>query len=518
MPDSNRPVPRTTPTDRHIDSGMLRGRRDGDVVTWQAIPYAAPPVGEFRFRAPQPVTPWLGVRDATRFRYAALSHPLSSPLGATRRQPQSEDCLTLNVCAPAEPGATPRPVLVFIHGGGYFEGSSGWPIYDPKPLVRRGDVVLVTINYRLNGLGFVDFSAYSTPERQFESNLGLRDQIAALRWVRDNIAAFGGDPNAVTIFGESAGGCSVTTLVATPAAAGLFHRAIAQSAPVDLVHTQAFAAEVAERCLANLGATKDTAAAVLSSATGRAISTAALKLMLPMMRQLPGRIIFAPVVDGDLLPETPLSALTAGRAARVPLILGTNRDELRLHGRFAPVLPGTVARIDRMFAGTNFAARDTVLAGYPGLPGTATALQCGTDLFFLRPTLAAAQAHAAHAPTYVYRFDYASPLLRTLGIGAFHGLDLFPVFGITGKWGARILTAGGAAAATRLTAAMQGHWLAFAGTGAPLPDWPAYDTETRSTLIFDDPVRVVEDLDPEVRVALGAYPGPYVEMATTEAV
>lgn len=188
------------------ESGVVRGRRLRDADLWRAIPYAAPPVGSLRFRAPQPVPAWTDVFDATRFGHAAHSHRLSSPLGLLKRQRQHEDCLTLNVCAPADRGAPPRPVLVFIHGGGFFEDTAALPVHDPKPLVRKFGVVVVGINYRLGGLGFVDFSQYS-PE--FESNLGLRDQVAALTWVSRNIAAFGGDPDNITVWGQSAGASAV---------------------------------------------------------------------------------------------------------------------------------------------------------------------------------------------------------------------------------------------------------------------------------------------------------------------
>ncbi|MFC9998617.1 carboxylesterase/lipase family protein [Nocardia sp. NPDC127526] len=489
-----------------VESGRLRGRRDGDVLTWHAVPYAAPPVGELRLRAPRPPRPWPGVRDATTFRYAALSHPFSAPRGLARRQPQSEDCLTVNVCAPVDHSDAPRPVMVFFHGGGWFEGSSGWPLYDPRPLVRRGGVVLVTVNYRLNGLGFVDFSGYSTPQRTFETNVGLRDQLAALRWVRSNIAAFGGDPDNVTIFGESAGAGSVTTMLSMPAAAGLFHRAIAQSAPVDAALSPAFAAEIAERCVRNLGATAKTAAAVLDTVSGRAISAAALKLLIPLMREVPSRMIFGPVIDGDLVPENPVDVLAAGRGLPVPLIIGTNRDELFLHGR-APVLATSDARLDRLFTATNPEAREAVLAAYAGLPRAAA--QCGTDLFFLRPSLAAIEGHRSVAPAYLYRFDYASPLLRRLGIGAFHGFDLVPLFGVHRRPIARALVAGDGAAIERVSTAMQGHWLHFARTGAPRPDWPAYTAPTRSTMLFDAVSRVADDPYAHIRPALLSYAGPY---------
>jgi para-nitrobenzyl esterase len=457
------------------------------------------------------VQPWRGVRDATTFRYAAVSHRNSSFTGLFARQPQDEDCLTLNVSAPAESSATPRAVMVFIHGGGFFEGSSAWPLYDPKPLVERGNVVVVTINYRLNGFGYIDLSDYSTPERQFDSNLGLRDQVAALEWVRRNIRTFGGDPNNVTIFGESAGGIAVTTLLATPSAAGLFHRAIAQSTPADVTLTRTTAATVARQFISNLGASEATAARALESASAESVRKVALRLLLWSMRRVPGQLPFGPVVDGEFLPETPLDAFASGRAQRVPLIIGTNRGEMSLHGRIGSILPTSVKAIDRLFEATDPTARDTVLAAYPGLPLRSDALQLGTDCFFLRPTLEACESHSKFAPTYLYRFDFVPPLLRKLHVGAFHGLDLIPVFGVSDKWLPRLISRGGEGLEQlrAVTDTMQGHWLNFAKTGAPLASWSAYGPPERNTLLIDTQSRTVADPSREVRLAWERYKGPY---------
>ncbi len=227
--------------------GPVRGYADGSVFVWKGIPYAAPPVGDLRFRSPVPASPWSDVLDAAAFgAMAPQGHDTSVPLDPTMRI--DEDCLTVNVWAP-RPDGTPRPVMVWIHGGAYCLGSSAQPIYDGRLLAERGDVVLVTFNYRLGTLGFLDLSSFSTASRTFESNLGLRDQIAALEWVRDNIAAFGGDPDEVTVFGESSGGGSITTLMTVPRAEGLFHRAIAQSPPSTSVYGAERAASVAARFL-----------------------------------------------------------------------------------------------------------------------------------------------------------------------------------------------------------------------------------------------------------------------------
>lgn len=497
-----------------IESGCVRGRRDRDVNVWRTIPYAAPPVGPLRFRAPQPVQPWTGVLDATRFGYAAHSHWFGAPLGLVQRQAQHEDCLTLNVCAPAESGGQSRqarPVIVFIHGGAYFEGSSGAAVYDPTPLVRRLGVVVVTLNYRLGGLGFVDFSQYSS---DFESNLGLRDQVAALSWVQRNIAAFGGDPDNVTLCGQSAGASAVVALLAVPAARGLFHRAIAQSPIPDAVRTPDQAADTARRCAAALGAGPDDIADVLRSASAASITRAAIRVMLSTARVVPCQMTLAPVVDGDFLPADPTAAIAAGQAPRVPLLIGTVRDELG-HATWGPVrqlldlFPTTPARVDRMFAATDPAAQARALALYPDYPSPAALTRLATDCFFIRPTVAVAQGHARHAPTYLYRLDYAPPVLRRIGMGAIHAIDLPMVFG-SDLPAIQALTIGGRRQYRAVSDWMQRAWVQFARTGAP--GWPGYSDDQATPeagMVIDHPEpQLTPGLHRETYEAWRHYAGP----------
>lgn len=493
-----------------VESGVVRGRRHRDVEMWRAIPYAAPPVGPLRFRAPQPVTPWSGVRDATQFAYAAHSHRFSSPLGVVKRQIQHEDCLTLNVCAPAKRTDGPLPVLVFIHGGGYFEGTSALPVHDPTPLVRRFGIVLVTINYRLGGLGFVDFSGYAT---EFESNLGLRDQVAALSWVRRNIAAFGGDPDCVTACGQSAGASAVLTHLAVPAAQGLFQRAIAQSPIPDAVRTPEQAADTARQVVDVLGGDHT----LLRTAPPAAITRAAIRVMLRTARTVPCQMALAPVIDGDFLPEDPTAAIGAGRAHRVPLIIGSMRDEMG-HAGWVPVrpfvdlFPTTPARVDRMFAATDPAARKNVLAHYPDYPSAATLTRLATDCFFVRPMIAAAEGHARHAPTYLYRIDYAPPVLRRIGMGAIHATDVPLLFGSAG---AAALAVGGRREHRAIGDWVQQHWVEFARTGSAA--WPAY-ADGEAAMVIDRPEpRMVDGLYSATRDAWCHYRGPQRDAKPTAA-
>lgn len=241
------------------EAGLVEGfTRDG-VHRWRSIPYAEPPVGALRYRAPRPARPWRGVRHCHSFANCAPQQRMYTMIGPGRYQPMSEDCLTLNVVAPEAPAEHPLPVMVFIHGGAYTLGSSATPIYDGAALARKG-CVYVSVNYRLGALGCLDLSALSTDEHPIDSNLFLRDLVLALQWVRDNVAAFGGDPDNVTIFGESAGAQAVITLLAVPAAKGLFSQAISESPAAGMTASPEIAERYAERFIGLIGARRSDAA------------------------------------------------------------------------------------------------------------------------------------------------------------------------------------------------------------------------------------------------------------------
>ncbi|MEV6767602.1 carboxylesterase/lipase family protein [Nocardia sp. NPDC051030] len=482
--------------------GIVRGSMGRRVSRWRSIPYAASPVGKLRFRAPQPVQPWRGVRDATEFGFAAMQHRSGARIGPRRQQPTGEDCLTLNITKPNAPSATPRPVMVFIHGGGYVIGTSALGLYSGARLAVLGDVIVVSINYRLGAFGYVNFGEFSTPTQQFDSNLGLRDQVAALEWVQRNIAEFGGDPGNVTIFGESAGAHAVLALFATPASAGLFHRGISQSPPADWGPTQADAKVFARRCLDKLGVTADDAADPLITARPNDIRRAADRAVSEVLRDQPGLFPIAPEVDGDFLPRSPIEAFREGTAHRVPLIIGTNQDEATLFIRFDDTLPTTPDRMRWILRQSGDDAESRVTAAYPGFPDPRVAVRMGGDFTFWRPSVAVMEAHSRYAPTYAYRFDFAPRAVQLAGFGATHALDLIPVFGVTATPIGRALTAAGGSRGFRsVTRQFQDNWLSFARTGEPLPSWPAYTEDQRATMIIDSPPRVLHDPDKPKRLA-----------------
>jgi para-nitrobenzyl esterase len=508
---------------RQTTAGAVRGSRGDESLSWKGIPFAAPPVGDRRFRRPQPPEPWHHVRDATRFGPMAPQHVLRS-MEVDTSIGLSEDCLSLNVWAPHDsgaPGASAKPVMVWIHGGGYFAGSTAQRFYDAGALAAAGDVVVVSLNYRLGVLGFVDFSTLS-PEGSFghgfDANVGLRDQIAGLRWVRENIAAFGGDPGDVTLFGESAGGACVIALMTSPPAAGLFQRAIAQSAPVTSVYGRERAATVAERFLDIVGIDRSEAHRLRDLDPADLVDAGA-ELVHEVSGSVPGTLAMAPVVDGEVLPEFPLTAFREGRAPRIPLVIGTNRDESSFFKLMrSPLLPITSEKVEQMFveiAADNPGFEEAgarITSAYPSYPRRRTPAEVSRDAGFRMPSIWLAEAHSRHAPTWMYRFDHATPLLRLTGIGATHAAELAYVFGSFAPRGRDIVFGlGGRAEALSVSARMQARWLSFAHGGHPdaadealTPvHWPPYDDESRSTLVIDRDDRVEHDPDAEIRQAWG---------------
>lgn len=489
--------------------GRVRGRALGDLLSWRGIPYAAPPVGALRLRAPQPITPWTGVRGAVDWGFAALQPPYGAVLGPRTRQPIGEDCLTLNVLAPRRPSDTPRPVMVFIHGGGYLLGTSALSVYGGQRLVERGDVVYVSLNYRLGPLGYLDLTDFAAPDRPIDSNLGLRDQVAALEWVQRNIEAFGGDPRNVTVFGESAGGNAVTTLLATPAAEGLFTRAIAQSSNAGVAYGRERSAQWGREFVACLGADPSAAAEALDRASVREIGRAAGRFIKDSLIAAPGALAYAPVVDGDYLPRHPIDAMAEGTAHRVPLMIGTNSREGVLFTRFLKeALPLGESSIATMFSLTDPVALDRVTSVYRGYPRRRAAVDLGGDALFWKPSTDCASGHSRFAPTYSYRYDFTTPSLSAIGFGATHAMELIPVFGLADTPMGKSMTAlGGRKALRALSERMQGHWLSFARGGEPQASWPAYDETHRRTMIFDTADRVVCDPRGERRRAWEGYLG-----------
>ncbi|WP_038169948.1 carboxylesterase/lipase family protein [Tomitella biformata] len=486
-------------------SGPVRGFAAEGVHVWKGIPFAAAPVGERRFRSPAPPFPWTAPMDCLEFGPVC---PQAEGMAMEAVLQPDEDCLNLNVWRPATEGP-PRPVMVWIHGGAYYMGAGSQGVYDGAELARHGEVVVVTFNYRLGTLGFVDLTSLATPEHPFESNLGLRDQIAALGWVRDNIAAFGGDPGNVTVFGESSGGGSVTTLMTVPSAEGLFHQAIAQSSPATSIYGRDRAATVARLLLDRLGLTPDQVGELRRIPVDR-LARASAELATEVFGSVPGTLAIAPVVDRDLIPYYPVAAFQKGKQHKIPLLIGTNRDEatifrlLRLP--MMPVTPDSVYRMLAKIIGDNPEVSPeqiaAVIAGYPDLPRAKGAIAISQDAAFRMPALWIASAHSKAAPTWLYRFDFATPMLRAARVGAGHAMEIPYIFGTFGAIRRDpTFLLGGRAAAMAVSERIQARWAAFARDGKL--DWPAYDQDGRHTLLIGREESVAADPDREMRLLWG---------------
>jgi para-nitrobenzyl esterase len=466
-----------------IAQGKLQGVVKDGVLRFNGIPFAKPPVGNLRWRRPEAPEPWTGTRDASRFGNIApqVESTSGAVLGGTPGT-RSEDCLYLNIQTPACDAAK-RPVLVWIHGGGFVNGAGSVGTYNGKFIVPRGDVVLVTINYRLGAFGFLNLHDASGGKLPGTGAEGLADQIAALKWVAQNIAAFGGDPANVTIFGESAGGMSVGALLAAPQARGLFHKAIAQSGASDIGYARDTSAKVARHVLDKLGST-DPADAPWETIL------AIQKEMLASPREVGLGMPFAPTIDGTILPKRAIACVADGSAKGVPVMTGTTRDEWKLFTVAADNLRSMdEARLRKLtvkLVGEAGAAK--LLAGYVKGSPFERWNDVMTDHSFFIPATRLLESQAAHAPVYAYRFDWTSPMMDG-ALGACHALELGFMFGTMRVKGAAPFFGSGAVA-EELSNAMMDAWLAFAKTGDPSTDiggeWLPYDRTQRMTMIFGE--------------------------------
>jgi para-nitrobenzyl esterase len=478
-----------------ISEGRVEGvRRDGHLA-FLGIPYARPPVGARRFAAPEPPEPWSGVRRAAAFGPSALQG--ASIPDALAEGPTSEDCLYLNVYTPGSDGAR-RPVLVWIHGGAFIAGSAASPVYDGGRLAEAGDVVVVTFNYRLGAFGYLHLGDRGRTWGAAD-NAGLLDQLAALRWVQRNIAAFGGDPSTVTVFGESAGATSVCLLLVAPAARGLFARAISQSGAATLrLPTREDGDRTVRLLLDELGLAPDRAEA-LRNLPGEAIR----KAQIAVERRSPSWPGFFPIRAETSLPAEPGEVLAHPDPDRPPLLIGANRDEFNL---FAAGSVATwsqplsdeeaVQSLKRLLPRHSGAALERFLGAYRasrqslGLRHDNRALLRAIqgDYRFRMASLWWADAYQVHQPaTYAYLFSYESPALRG-ALGACHALELPFVFG-TLDAPKQDRFAGSGPEAASLSRLMMTEWLAFARRGDPNPEgestWPRFDLHRRATRIFD---------------------------------
>jgi para-nitrobenzyl esterase len=473
--------------------GRVRGAAENGVTVFKGLPYAAPPFGTLRFKAPAPPEPWKGVRDASAFGPTVPKAPYRLPFAGILEEPviEGEECLNLNIWAP-KGGGEGLPVLVWIHGGAYRNGSGAISTYDGSAFARDG-AVCVTLNYRLGIDGFLVLD--DAPQ-----NRGLLDVLAALEWIKENIAAFGGDPEKVTIFGQSAGAMAVTTLLAMPAAQGLFTRVIAQSGVGDRVVPHEDAAKVTQDLARRLGVPPNREGFGAVRIPKLYAAQFALTQDIPRAPMRWGRIgitmmPFAPVLDDDSLPLDPLDAAGSGVGADVQLILGSNTDE----HRFFLVPPGLIDQLDDNFVN----AALQIYGGHPehlreayderySSAGELFAA-AASDFFFRLPDIQFAEARGAK--TWMYEFAWRSPLYAGQ-LGACHYLEVPFVFDTIDTPSAALVT--GAAPPQAIADDMHRRWLDFAAAGDP--GWPAYTPKRRAVMTFDLESGVVNDPRSEQRV------------------
>ena len=497
-------------------TGRLRGFADNGVQVFKGVPYGASTAGPNRFMPPQPLTAWTGVRDAFEWGPRAPQVVGGEPaemIPTDPREAQAEDCLVMNIWTPNAGNGQRRPVMLWLHGGGYASGSGSYSIYDGHELARKHDVVAISVNHRLNIFGYLHLAQYGGPWAT-ATNAGMLDIVAALEWVRDNISGFGGDPRNVTIFGQSGGAGKVSTLMAMPAARGLFHRAIAQSGAAVTGTPADQAIKTTEQVLRRLNITPDQLDQLQKLPVER---------LIDVMRPAPGAppgpgpgagLTFGPVVDGKSLPANPFDPTAPTLAASVPFLTGTTATEVTFFAPDDQLRPIDDAAFRDRVKGllkVSDAEADRLIAVYrkndPKRDNIDLFLRLSTDNSFFRTgvdTQAERKTAQRGAPVYMYRFEYYSPV-REGRLKAMHCMEIPFVFD---NLAAGQVYTGSGPVAQRIADQMSAAWVAFARSGNPnhrgIPQWTAFNATARATMVFGPETRLMNDPGREQRLALKA--------------
>lgn len=480
-------------------SGKVQGLEREGVLQFRGIKYAT----ATRFGPPQPVEPWSDVFEATAFGPILPQNPsgLETMLGKSDATPTDEDALLLNVFTPALDDAA-RPVMLWIHGGAFTAGAGSIPWYSGANLARGGDVVVVTINYRLGVFGFLHLDRALGTGFEGSGNAGIRDQVAAIEWVRDNIRSFGGDPDNVTLFGESAGGMSIATLLAVPGLPSMIRNAVPQSGAGESVKSSDDANRVTEAVLAALGVSAAGAEALLELPVDQLLAaqqTASTQLANEGVQRLP----FAPVVDGEVLHDNPTKAVRGGAAADVHLLIGTTAEEYKLFtvlDRARGALPDEVLTQRVAYTVGRERAADALAVyrdEHPDASNDDLWSAIATDWIFRIPAIRLAEAQSAHQEhTYSYLFTYRSTAFDG-ALGSCHAIDVPFTFDNLDRRGVDFLLGGITDDTRALGRATAQAWLAMAHNGAPghdgLPEWPRYSSDNRAVMELGVERRVLDD-------------------------
>jgi para-nitrobenzyl esterase len=480
-------------------AGKIRGLRLGKAVAFKGVPYGAPTGGSARFLPPQKPEAWTGVKDTVELGHRSPQGPsglIPEVAAVDVKEPSGEDCLVLNVWTPSASPQHKRPVMVWLHGGGFTSGSGGFKIYDGANLAEKHNVVVVTVNHRLNAFGYFYLADLGGAQFANASNAGMLDIVAALKWVRDNVANFGGDPANVTIFGQSGGGAKVCTLLAMPAAKGLFHRAVVESGASLTGISREAANKNTEAFLSKVGLKPDQAGELQ-------------KLPLERIVDALGGGRFGPVVDGKTLPANPFDPTAPEVSASVPLLIGTTQTEVTFFAgqQLDPIDEATMRTRVKQGLRRNEGDADAIIAAYkktnPGISNIDIALESASDAFTWTNSITVAERKLAlgQAPVFMYYFKWRSPV-RDGKLKAMHCMEIPFVFDNV-DLGAPMT--GNGADRYALAEKISSAWVAFARSGNPSQRglaWPAYSTAQRATMILDDKPEVVDDPRKDIRLAL----------------
>ncbi|AOH53994.1 hypothetical protein ABE28_006495 [Peribacillus muralis] len=478
--------------------GHLQGTMENDICVWRGVRYAKAPIDALRFRSPEPVEKWSGVLDAVEF---GAFQP--QPNDGAGKGNMDEDCLYLNIWSPRADDKK-RPVMVWVPGGTYISGAGSTGQFNGHSLAKNGDVVVVSIQYRLGALGFLDFTDLAGETEEFETNLGLRDQVASLKWVQENIEVFGGDPENVTIFGDLSGGSAVTTLLTVPSARGLFHKAIAESPSPACIAGKGSARQVSERFLQILGIGMDEIHRLKTISVADIIA-ASSRLQQENAQAFPGLLLpFGPVVDGDFLPDYPLDSIRSKKTEGIPLLIGINRDEASSLGQLDPHLIPSNAEM--MFENTDPGAKERINNAYWFFPEREAAFGIGSDAVNHISSIRYAEAYSKIERTWMYHYDRktASICLENGG-GASIVENSFALQNFSATLVERIHSIRFRSAAHKVSNRIKNHWVNFAKYGNPNPPlgeiWPKYNEANRYTMIFNKRDYIEKDPNRMIRLA-----------------